>query len=294
MEQHETNERLTLHTFLPAADLVPFVRHYYLFESMNPGISQITAAWTRQLLVLQYGNRLKSSLGGDIRPVRDAAVNGAVTLPYVFQPEEARFRFFVVEFTDIGLYCLLRENGTAFVDTSTDVMDVVPGRKRRAIADALYEIDDLERKVELVEHFLRSLLPRASTLTRIQHVTDAVRLIRSAGGWISVQDVADELAVSERHLRRQFRDVTGLAPKVFARILRFSGAIATLLETRDATGLFNRTSRAFLSDYTDQSHFNHESKEFTGYAPTGLPFERFETFSYYARVDALLKRGDVE
>jgi AraC-like DNA-binding protein len=283
---------LELRTFLPSADLRPFVRHYYLFRAANPGISQITAAWTRQLLVLQYGNRLKTSLGGAIRPVQDAAVNGAVTLPYVFQPEEEQFRFFVVEFSDIGLSCLFRENSTAFVDRTTDIMDIVPGRKQQAIADALYEVDDLERKVELVEQFLRSLLPAPSALTRIRNVIHAVDMIRGAGGWIPVQEVADELAMSERHLRRQFRDVTGLAPKVFARVLRFSGAIATLLETRDAGELFARTSRAFLSDYTDQAHFNHEFKEFTGYAPTALPFERFETFSYYARVDSMLQRGD--
>jgi len=113
-------------------------------------------------------------------------------------------------------------------------------------------------------------------------------MIRGAGGWIPIQEVADELDVSERHLRRQFREVTGLAPKVFARILRFSGAVATLLETRDSTELFSRTSRAFLSDYTDQSHFNHEFKEFTGYAPTALPFGRFLTFSQYTHVDELL------
>jgi len=61
---------------------------------------------------------------------------------------------------------------------------------------------------------------------------------------------------------------------------------------RDATELFSRTSRAFLSDYTDQSHFNHEFKAFTGYAPTALPFERFETFSHYARVDELVPRHE--
>jgi AraC-like DNA-binding protein len=287
----EAGDQLNITTFLPAPDLQPFVRHYYLFEAANPGISQITAAWTRQLLVLQYGNRLKTSLGGEIRPVRDAAVNGSVTVPYVFQPEEERFRFFVVEFSDIGLYCLLKCNGTEFVDTSTDIMDVIPGRKRQAIADALYEVDDLHRKVELVEGFLRTLLPGTATMTRIRNVMHAVRLIRAAGGWVPVQEVADELAVSERHLRRQFRDVTGLAPKVFARILRFSGAIATLLETRDATELFSRTSRAFLSDYTDQSHFTHEFKEFTGYAPTALPFERFRTFSHYARVEDFLPKN---
>lgn len=141
MDPLRPSSQFELCTFLPSPDLQPFVRHYYLFEASNPGISQISAAWTRQLLVLQYGNRLKTSLGCEIRPVRDAAVNGLVTLPYVFQPEDERFRFFVVEFSDIGLYCLLKENSTAFVDTSTDVLDVVPGRKRQAISDALYDPD---------------------------------------------------------------------------------------------------------------------------------------------------------
>jgi AraC-like DNA-binding protein len=289
MALQSTPEKPDVSTFLPSPELRPFVRHYYLFAATNPGISQITAAWTRQLLVLQYGNRLKSSLGGEIRPVQDAAVSGSVTLPYVFQPEDPRFQFFVIEFSDIGLYCLFRENSTHFVDTTMDVMDVVPARKRQAISDALYEVEDLHRKVSLIEQFLRDLLPGPEVMSRIRNVTGAVSLIRAAGGWVPIQEVADDLDVSERHLRRQFRDVTGLAPKVFARILRFSGAAATLLDTRDATELFSRTSRAFLSDYTDQSHFNHEFKEFTGYAPGALPFERFQTFSQYTHVDELLQ-----
>jgi AraC-like DNA-binding protein len=271
--------------FSPSPDLAAFVRHYYLVDSPNPGISQITAAWTKQLLVLQYGHRLRSSLGGAVRPVRDAAVNGAVTMPYFFQPEEARFRFFAIEFTDIGIYSLFRENSTAFVDTTVDAMGVIPRRKRQAICDALYETEDVRRKVGLVEGFLRSLIPDPLELGRIEHVRNAVAIIRESGGWISVAELGEILDISERHLRRQFREVTGLAPKAFARILRFSGSIDALLKTGSARGLYTDSYPDPEQGYVDQAHFNHEFKQFTGYAPGNLPAERFQLFEVYSNIE---------
>jgi AraC-like DNA-binding protein len=210
----------------------------------------------------------------------------------VFQPEDDRFVFFVVEFTDIGLSSLFGGDAGAFVDRSTDVMELVPADRRGMIIDALYEVDDVEQKVALVEQFLKEMLPSDDTLARVQLVRDAVTTIREASGWVSVQEVSDGLDVSERHLRRQFAETTGLSPKVFARILRFRGAIATLLESRDSTELFSRASRAMPADYTDQAHFNHEFKQFTGYAPTALPFDRFETYREYDRADELAARAE--
>ena len=37
--------------------------------------------------------------------------------------------------------------------------------------------------------------------------------------------MADSLGVSERHLRRVFRDVTGVGPKTFAKLARFRHAV---------------------------------------------------------------------
>lgn len=272
--------------FSPSLDLEPYVRRYYLFESPDPGITQIGAAWTKQQLVFQYGNRLRSSLGGKVQQVPNAAVNGAITRPYFFQPDEGLFRFFVVEFTDGGIYALLHENGATFVDTTVDALSVVPGRVRRSLGDALYEIDDLERKVILTERFLRELVPAARSLARIRNVLTAVDLMYREAGWISIQEIVAEIDTTERHLRRQFREVTGLAPKVFARILRFNGAIDTLLETGQRDHLYIRINDKATSDYADQAHFNHEFKEFTGYAPGDLPMERFEVFRVYARPEA--------
>ena len=53
-------------------------------------------------------------------------------------------------------------------------------------------------------------------------VAAADRLTRASG---SVYAVAAELGVSERHLRRVFRETVGVSPKAFARIARFQRAL---------------------------------------------------------------------
>ena len=260
------------------------MRHYYLLEAAPSGVAQAVAAWTKQALILQYGNRIRWNVGGGMKAVPDAALNGPVTQPYFFQTRDTILRFFVVEFTDIGLHTLFRENVGTFVDATFDALLTVPGRKRQLLCDALFELDSTERKVALVETFLRQLAPDPSELDGFRNVVGAVQEIRRSAGWIPMRKLLMKLDVSERHLRRQFREVTGLAPKAFARVIRFSDALMSLVETDRANGLYANTYDALERSYADQAHFNREFKEFTGYAPGNLPTNRFEMYKLFSSV----------
>ncbi len=282
MEVQASGQAIKIDMYSPAPDLRPFVRHYYLLEAAPAGVAQAVAAWTKQALILQYGNRIRWNVGGNMNAVHDAALNGSVTQPYFFQTRDKTLRFFVVEFTDIGLHTLFRENATSFVDATFDAFLMLPARKRQALCDALFELENTERKVGLVEAFLRQLAPEPADLDDLRNVTGALSEIRRSGGWLSMSDLLEKLNVSERHLRRQFREVTGLAPKTFARVIRFSNALNSLLETRRSNGLYTDTYRALERSYADQAHFNHEFKEFTGYAPRKLPAERFGMYRLFS------------
>jgi AraC-like DNA-binding protein len=284
VERHTNEQPVRICVYPPAPDLRPFVQHYYLLEAAPAGLAQAVAAWTKQALILQYGNRIRWNIGGGMEPVRDAALNGSVTKPYFFQTRDRRMRFFVVEFTDIGLHTLFRESAATFVDASFDALLAVPGRTRQLLCDALFELESTERKVTLVETFLRQLAPEPSELDGMRNVIGAVQEIRRSAGWIPMGELLEKLNVSERHLRRQFREVTGLAPKAFARVVRFSNALLGLVETDRAKGLYAGTYEALEHSYADQAHFNREFKEFTGYAPGNLPTERFIMYKLFSSV----------
>lgn len=74
--------------------------------------------------------------------------------------------------------------------------------------------------------------------------------------------VAETVGLCERHLERLFYEHAGLAPKIFARIVRFRRAvIAARRGVRLATA---------AAAYADQAHFNRDVRDLTGCAPRSL------------------------
>ncbi len=96
-----------------------------------------------------------------------------------------------------------------------------------------------------VQTLLQSVLKRYDGIDPL--VDYAIALIIKSHGMISIGDLAKETGYSARHLGRLFRKTVGLAPKFFARVVRFQHA--KKVGSRD--------------NYFDQSHFLREFKEFT-------------------------------
>ena len=83
----------------------------------------------------------------------------------------------------------------------------------------------------------------------------------------SVYAVAAELGVSERHLRRVFRETVGVSPKAFARIARFHRALGA---AREEDGRAGWASIAAAAGYYDQAHLIAEFRAIAGVTPRVL------------------------
>lgn len=93
-------------------------------------------------------------------------------------------------------------------------------------------------------------------------VTAAVRrLSRSADG---VAGVAQELAISERGLRRRVTVAVGYGPKRLGRVLRLIRAIGA---ARDGESL---SRAAYDAGYADQAHFANDCRELAGVSASVL------------------------
>lgn len=102
------------------------------------------------------------------------------------------------------------------------------------------------------------------------HRSDAcVQLVQHAseqleGGNVGV--VAHALGVSERHLRRMFREVVGVSPKTFAKVKRFQRALFAAQQAQ-ATSWSHVAADA---GYYDQAHLIAEFKAIAGATPRAL------------------------
>jgi len=84
---------------------------------------------------------------------------------------------------------------------------------------------------------------------------------------LGVQAVADELSISVRKFRNDFRASVGLAPKAFARIRRLQRALRQVARESASTGR-DWAHIAATSGYFDQAHMVHEFRRLTGSTPS--------------------------
>jgi AraC-like DNA-binding protein len=84
-----------------------------------------------------------------------------------------------------------------------------------------------------------------------------------------VGEAAASLGVSERHLRRLFRDAIGLGPKAFARLTRFRRAIHTATQAKNPRW----AEVASFAGYYDQAHLIAEFRALAGATPEAFVAE---------------------
>ena len=95
----------------------------------------------------------------------------------------------------------------------------------------------------------------------------------------NVNAVAVDLGVSERHLRRIFREAVGVSPKAFAKLARFHRALGAAREDSRA----GWASIAAATGYYDQAHLIDEFRAIAGVTPRALLGELGEAASNATR-----------
>lgn len=86
------------------------------------------------------------------------------------------------------------------------------------------------------------------------------KLISNTNGEISVSELSDKICWSQRQINRYFKQHLGLSLKSYCRILRFQASLAHIKDGK----LYPKLN------FTDQSHFIKEVKQFSGVSPKEL------------------------
>ena len=133
-----------------------------------------------------------------------------------------------------------------------------PGQLDR-LADALADHAHRQNLSEVLTLFLESNFRSERTSERIER---ALELIRS-GKVLSVNALAEQLAVSTTTLRNDFRHQIGVSPKCLIRMHR----IHRVLRQNWTGPPGNLTALAQFAGYFDQAHFVHEFRQVMGMSP---------------------------
>lgn len=155
---------------------------------------------------------------------------------------------------------LLGVPASALRDERVDLEDLW-GPAARALADA---VDDDAGPAAVAGAVERHLAERAATAPDGDPLAEPL-LDRLAGGG-PTGELADELGLGERQLRRRSGAAFGYGPKVLSRVLRFSAAVERL---RAAPGV-PLADLAVEAGYADQAHLTHETRDLSGLTPAHL------------------------
>ncbi len=150
----------------------------------------------------------------------------------------------------------------AFTDNAVALDDL--WRSSSTVAARLAEVDERER----IHRFECELFRRAQPSRRPVSidVTGLTASIAERHGHVSVESLSDDAGVSRQHLTRVFRDVVGLTPKLYCRLVRFH----TGLKYAGRGSAIDWADVAQRLGYADQSHMIAEFRQFSSLTPGQL------------------------
>lgn len=247
-----------IHSTRPGNEyLVPFVKSVWCYScEPKPGFETLLPQVGGQLLVNLHGSSLRAcDVSGTISfKTGPVALHGVRTHRIVIETEQ-KTNICGVEFEAAGLTAFTKWNATAFCDSLIDAGDVW-GSDSALLREALIPARDAREQCRTLEAFLADRLVRRTS-------EDALLKQWMAGlrSGMRIQDIQNELGLSQRKLHALFDRRIGIRPKLFARIARLSSSMAGLEQTPSLADL------AYDHGYADQSHLTREFRSFAGSTP---------------------------
>ena len=209
----------------------------------------------------------------------DVAVNvvGTMTRPFLAPPEPA---------VDIVGIRFRPGEALSFLDVAAndarDALLTPPDAGLPELEDLLDSVapEDPRGWIRAIDGWLLDRVPRARMPDA--RVRRAVGLLHASHGSMRASEVAAQVATSERQLERLFAERVGVAPKVFARVVRLQALVVRLdARLRSASNLATIPWADLAAElgFADQAHLVREVRALAGITPTALVRERMSDLS---------------
>lgn len=247
---------------VPAPALIPSIRAYCDYSERTGGFTaRRELPHPEGVMIVNLGEPV-SIIGGDGHEIRlaagDAFVAGTHLAPAISRSRGAQAGVHVF----IALENLRRFIGAPMCGLLNRAvpLDAIIGRQARELGERLVAADTQSERVGILDAALTRLFDRTKPLCAQQ--THALHLLRTRPDF-DVADIARDIGWSSKHLANRVRDVVGVGPRSFRRLLRFQRLHAAL----DDASPPDWADLAGMAGYYDQSHLINEFREFTGLTP---------------------------
>lgn len=142
-------------------------------------------------------------------------------------------------------------------------LDELLGADAARLAERLGGAPDATARFAVLDEVLLRAASRARLPVR-PDVERAWSLLRTTGGRIRIETLAETLGCSRRHLAKRFAEDVGVSPKTAARLIRLEAVRARL-------GSAPLARLAAEHGFSDQAHLTREFRALAGVPPTAFP-----------------------
>ena len=248
--------------FDPPPLLAPYVRFFWALEAdVAPGEDFVHRSMADGCveIVFHYRSRFDEiTETGSIEPSPNASIQAQSTRYRRFSTDRG-FGIFGAYLYPFAIPRLFSFPAYDFTDISPDLESVF-GIEGKLLDEQVISARDNHDRVEVVSRFLRAKLN--ATKRELPTTHRAIHMILRSKGSVSITDLAKVNALSTRQFERRFKELAGLSPKLYSRVVRFQSATQ-----HKPTGVRDLTEIAYACGYYDQSHFINDFRQFSGYTP---------------------------
>ena len=261
--------------YQPQTSLRPYIDYFFLLEcraSAQAPFDLPSTAHPHHGLVFNYGDRYRlSNLVYDRELLPSSFLSGLNTGSYRlhFTGEVAMLG---VVFRTTAFRHLLRLSPCELHELQDRRADATIwlGSRADAFCEQLAGAPSREGRIQLANQLFTELFAKKQLLPHLAE--RAVDHIINRHGMLAMDELAQALYVSPRHLRRVFNEEVGVGPKYFARLKRFNYVYRGLIH-------YGEQWQQYVGEkgFYDQSHFIRDIQAFTGRPPSKLLLDRMES-----------------
>ena len=243
-------------TYIPCDILKPYVRTFIISDPLPERTYKVLPD-TGVVIGFQYTGKLFFLEDGKEMPLAASGVTGLRDRYRVFR-NSSETGSVLVFFKEVGAAPFFRQPVHEIFMESISMENFMLRSELLIFEEQLCAARTNPDRIKVVESFL---IARMSPHTEDKLVTTALALIHQNKGNIRINQLAQQLNISQSPLEKRFRKVVGASPKKFASIVRLKQAIANYNPEGSFTGL------GYEAGFYDQAHFIKEFRNFTGETP---------------------------
>lgn len=251
-------------SYRPVPALRRLIRYYYQVDAIQAvrTVVQPVPARSPQAIEFTFGTPFEVHRRdrSDVRNAYPIALIGAQTYRRVDLVMRGKIDAFTIVFQPGGLSALFALPAVTLTDEDFDG-EAVLGRGIGELERQLGDTTAFAERVRIADKFLCEKCP---ALDRVSGISKAAMSVQVSAGCLRVSDLAQKTGLGIRQFERRFRDEIGMAPKLYARIVRFESA----LRRKAAAPVMRWTDIAHSLGYHDQMHMVHDFNRLSGDSPT--------------------------